>query len=220
MLKNEIEQKIHNIKSINDATSFVASRVLELDSNVKPTTVGFNYDTSIKDYISTKVRFIAGDIDGKDYPSLLFNDLKPYSIFIRRLSLGVDISDYDKLYYQISLAVDSYLSGSTLKVSKEGIDIMRTKIFAYNVLNNVDQISIRKLASEGLGSPLEKAALIHNILRILDIDSELYFTSNEDIYNIIYPYGYDSEQCIAFPFKDKDFDGISSGVKRLEYINK
>ena len=58
MLKNEIEQKIHNIKSINDATSFVASRVLELDSSVKPTTVGFNYDTSIKDYISSKVRFI------------------------------------------------------------------------------------------------------------------------------------------------------------------
>lgn len=220
MFKKDIEDKLLNVNSIEEATSFAAGRILTLDKETKETTVGIGYDTSIRDYISSKVRFISGKYNNKDYPSLLFNDLKPYAIFIRRLSLGIDISDYDKLYYQISLAVDSYFSNSLLNASKEGINIMRTKIIAYNVLNNVDQISIRKLASEGLGSPLEKAALIHNILRILDIDSELYFTSNEDIYNIIYPYGYDSEQCIAFPFKDKGFNGISSGVKRLEYINK
>ena len=61
MTKEEINKIIFSLKTDKDIVEFVNKRIEELENNSVETTVGQNYTTTFKEYISEKTHYKAGE---------------------------------------------------------------------------------------------------------------------------------------------------------------
>ena len=57
MTKEEINKIIFSLKTDKDIVEFVNKRIAELENNSVETTVGQNYTTTFKEYISEKTHY-------------------------------------------------------------------------------------------------------------------------------------------------------------------
>lgn len=86
MTKEEINKIIFSLKTDKDIVEFVNKRIAELENNSVETTVGQNYTTTFKEYISEKTHYKAGEkLEDAECPDLVYDDIVPYVNLIKAI---------------------------------------------------------------------------------------------------------------------------------------
>ena len=191
MTKNDIHNAIDRIQSNEGIESFVKTRIQELEDNSIETTVGQNYTTIFREYISEKTHYKPGErLKDAECPDLVYDDLTPYVDLVKTIKKS---GGYDSfaLFTLIFFNVYNYLPS-------EEADMER----AFTYLSNKDKrVSIKQISEESCASCSEKAGMAHNLFKFMGIDSEVvcgYRDSKKNAYNIIYPRGYDNEPIVFY----------------------
>ena len=191
MTKEEINKIIFSLKTDKDIVEFVNKRIAELENNSVETTVGQNYTTTFKEYISEKTHYKAGEkLEDAECPDLVYDDIVPYVNLIKAIKQN---SWYNELTLvsTIFFEVYNYLPSD---------DIGLGRAFTY-LGNKGKRISIKQIRDNACAFCSEKSGMAHNMFKFLEIDSEVvcgYRDSERHAYNIIYPNGYDNEPMVIY----------------------
>ena len=191
MTKEEINKIIFSLKTDKDIVEFVNKRIAELENNSVETTVGQNYTTAFKEYISEKTHYKAGEkLEDAECPDLVYDDIVPYFNLIKAIKQN---SWYNELtlFSTIFFEVYKYLPSD---------DIGLGRAFTY-LGNKGKRISIKQIRDNACAFCSEKSGMAHNMFKFLGIDSEVvcgYRDSEKHAYNIIYPNGYDNEPMVIY----------------------
>ena len=191
MTKEEINKIIFSLETDEDIIEFVNKRIAELENNSVETTVGQNYTTTFKEYISEKTHYKAGaKLKDAECPDLVYDDITPYVNLIKAIKQN---SWYNELtlFSTIFFEVYNYLPSD---------DIGLGRSFTY-LVNKGKRISIKQIRDNACAFCSEKSGMAHNMFKFLGIDSEVvcgYRDSERHAYNIIYPNGYDNEPMVIY----------------------
>ena len=86
MTKEEINKAIFTLQNDEDIINFVKKRLEELENSSIETTVGQNYTTSFKEYISEKTHYkAAAKLKDSECPDLVYDDITPYVSLIKSI---------------------------------------------------------------------------------------------------------------------------------------
>ena len=191
MTKEEINKIIFSLETDEDIIDFVNKRITELENNSVETTVGQNYTTSFKQYISDKIHYKAGEkLKDAECPDLVYDDKTPYINLIKAIKQN---SWYNELtlFSTIFFEVYNYLPSD---------DIGLSRAFTY-IGNKGKRISIKQIRDNACAFCSEKSGMAHNLFKFLGIDSEVvcgYRDSERHAYNIVYPNGYGNEPMVIY----------------------
>ena len=218
MKKEEIKKIIFSLKTDEDIIEFVNKRLAELENNSVETTVGQNYTTTFKEYISEKTHYKAADkFKDAECPDLVYDDITPYVNLIKAVKQAGGYSELT-LFSTIFYEVHDYLPS----------DDILGRAFTY-MANKGKRISIKQFKDNDCAFCSEKSGMAHNMFKFLGIDSEVvsgYRDSEKHAYNIIYPNGYNNEPMVIYDpsffvnfIKDKNkFScGYFKALKREDY---
>ena len=219
MNKEEINNTICSLQSEDEIINFVNKRIGELEEEATETTVGQNYTTTFREYISQKTHYKPGaNFEDGECPDLVYDDLTPYIELVKSIKKR---NWYNELtiFTTIFHDVYNYLPSD---------DIGLERAFTYMSKKN-GRLSIKDIKENECSFCSEKAGMAHNMFKFLGIDSELvcgYRDNERHAYNLVYPNGYDNEPMIIYDPSffvnfDKDDSHLSLGyfkvLKREDY---
>lgn len=191
MTKEEINKTIFNLQTDEEIIDFVKKRIHELESGSIETTVGQNYTTTFKEYISEKTHYKAGEkLKDAECPDLVYDDLTPYINLIKAIKQSNWYNELS-LFSTIFFEVYNYLPSD---------DIGLGRAFTY-FGNKGKRISIKQIRNNACAFCSEKSGMSHNMFKFLGIDSEVvcgYRDSERHAYNIVYPKGYENEPMVIY----------------------
>jgi hypothetical protein len=191
MTKEEINEIIFSLETDEDIIEFVNKRLAELENNSVETTVGQNYTTTFKEYISEKTHYKAGaTLKGAECPDLVYDDITPYVDLIKAIKQNSWYSVLT-LFSTIFFEVYNYLPSE---------DIGLGRALTY-LGNKGKRISIKQIRENACAFCSEKSGMAHNMFKFLGIDSEVvcgYRDSEQHAYNIVYPKGYGNEPMVIY----------------------
>ena len=191
MTKEEINKIIFSLETDEDIIEFVNKRIAELENNSVETTVGQNYTTTFKEYISEKTHYKAGEkLKDAECPDLVYDDIIPYVNLIKAIKRNSWYSELT-LFSTIFFEIYNYLPSD---------DIGLGRAFTYYG-NKGKRVSIKQIRDNACAFCSEKSGLAHNMFKFLGIDSEVvcgYRDLERHAYNIIYPNGYDNEPMVIY----------------------
>lgn len=191
MTKEEINKTIFSIQTDEQIIDFVKRRIQELEEKSIETTVGQNYTTTFKEYISAKTHYKAGEkLQDAECPDLVYDDITPYINLIKAIKQN---SWYNELtlFSTIFFEVYNFLPSD---------DIGLGRAFTY-LENKGKRISIKQIRDNACAFCSEKSGMAHNMFKFLGIDSEVvcgYRDSERHAYNIVYPNGYGNEPMVIY----------------------
>ena len=191
MTKEEINKIILSLQADEEINDFVKKRIQELEDKSIETTVGQNYTTSFKEYISEKTHYKAGEkLQDAECPDLVYDDITPYINLIKAIKQNTWYNELT-LVSTIFFVVYNYLPNDNIGLAR-----------AFTYLGNKGKrVSIKQIKDNACAFCSEKAGLAHNIFKFLGIDSEVvcgYRDSVRHAYNIIYPNGYGNEPMVIY----------------------
>lgn len=206
MTKDEINQKIYELKDEEEIRAFVQQRIAELEANAFEKVVGQNYTDSFSDYISSKVHYKPAEKLGEvECPDLVYDDLEPYVNLIKSIKKGKWYNELS-LFTSIFVEINKYLPSD---------DIGLGRYLTY-LSHKGDKVSIKEISDNCVAFCSEKAGLSHNMFKILGIDSELVAGARDydmHAYNLVYPNGYGSIP--AAIYDPSFFVNFNKGDKKL-----
>ena len=191
MTKKEINKTIFSLQTDEEIIDFVKKRIQELEGKSIETTVGQNYTTTFKEYISEKTHYKAGEkLQDAECPDLVYDDITPYINLIKAIKHN---SWYNELtlFSTVFFEVYDYLPNN---------DIGLGRAFTY-LGNKGKRISIKQIRDNACAFCSEKCGMAHNMFKFLGIDSEVvcgYRDSERHAYNIVYPNGYGNEPMVIY----------------------
>lgn len=191
MTKEEINKTILSLQTDEEIIDFVKKRIQELEDKSIETTVGQNYTTTFKEYISEKTHYKAvGKLPDAECPDLVYDDITPYINLIKAIKQN---SWYNELtlFSTIFFEVYNYLPSD---------DFGLARAFTY-FANKGKRISIKQIRNNGCALCSEKSGMAHNMFKFLEVDSEVvygYRDSECHAYNIVYPNGYGNEPMVIY----------------------
>ena len=191
MNKEEINKKIFELSTDEEIIDFVKKRIQDLENNSVETTVGQNYTTTFKEYISEKTHYKAGDrINDDECPDLVYDDITPYIDLIKSIKQNSWYNEMT-LFSTIFFEVYNYLPSKDIGLER-----------AATYFSNIGKrISIKQIKDNACAFCSEKSGMAHNMFKFLGIDSEVvcgYRDSEEHAYNLIYPNGYGNEPMVIY----------------------
>ena len=84
MTKEEINNAIFSLQTDEDIIDFANKRIAELENSSVETTVGQNYTTTFKEYISEKTHYKAGEkLQDAECPDLVYDDIMNSLCFLQ-----------------------------------------------------------------------------------------------------------------------------------------
>lgn len=194
MNRIDLLNKIYSLKNDEEIEKFVKERLQELDETAEEKIIGQGYTDIYRGFIGQKTHFKAvGSTDKFKCPDLVFDYITPYINVIKEIK---KMSEYDDLYL---LSIIFYELNDLSNIAKA--DLVSRTAYYYNARNNSENVSIKKIFSTGDAFCSERSAMVHNIFKLLGIDSELvigYRDSEPHVYNVIFIKGYDQEPMILF----------------------
>ena len=119
MNKEEINKKIFELSTDEEIIDFVKKRIQDLENNSVETTVGQNYTTTFKEYISEKTHYkAAASIGDIQCPDLVYDDITPYIDLIKSIKQN---SWYNErtLFSTIFFEVYNYLPSKDIGFERE-----------------------------------------------------------------------------------------------------
>ena len=191
MNKEEINKTILSLQTDEEIIDFVKKRIQELEEKSIETTVGQNYTTTFKEYISEKTHYKAGEkLQDAECPDLVYDDITPYINLIKAIKKN---SWYNELtlFSTVFFEVYNYLPSD---------DIGLGRAFTY-LGNKGKRVSIKQIRDNACAFCSEKSGMAHNMFKFLGIDSEVvcgYRDSERHAYNIVYPNGYGNEPMVIY----------------------
>ena len=191
MTKEEINKTILSLQTDEEIIDFVKKRIQELEGKSIETTVGQNYTTTFKEYISEKTHYKAAEkLHDAECPDLVYDDITPYINLIKAIKQN---SWYNELtlFSTVFFEVYNYLPND---------DIGLGRAFTY-LGNKGKRISIKQIRDNACAFCSEKSGMAHNMFKFLGIDSEVvcgYRDSERHAYNIVYPNGYGNEPMVIY----------------------
>jgi hypothetical protein len=219
MNKEEINETICNLQSEEEIIDFVNKRIGELEESSRETTVGQNYTTTFREYISQKTHYKPGNrFEDGECPDLVYDDLTPYIDLLKSIKKRNWYNELT-LFTTIFYDVYNYLPSDDIGLER-----------AFTYMSKKDgRLSIKEIKDNSCAFCSEKAGMAHNLFKFLDIDSELvcgYRNDEMHAYNLVYPNGYGNEPMIIydpsfFVHFDKEGSRINLGyfkaLKRDDY---
>lgn len=191
MTKEEINKTIFSLQTDEEIIDFVKKRIQELENKSIETTVGQNYTTSFKEYISEKTHYKAGaKFHDAECPDLVYDDITPYINLIKAIKKDNwynELTLFSTIFYEVS----EYLPNDDIGIGRA---------FTY-LANKGKRISIKQISNNDCAFCSEKSGMSHNMFKFLGIDSEVvcgYRDSEPHAYNIIYPNGYGNEPMVIY----------------------
>lgn len=191
MTKEEINKTILSFQTDEEIIDFVKKRIQELEGKSIETTVGQNYTTTFKEYISEKTHYKAGEkLQDAECPDLVYDDTTPYINLIKAIKQN---SWYNELtlFSTVFFEVYNYLPSD---------DIGLGRALTY-LANKGKRVSIKQIRDNACAFCSEKSGMAHNMFKFLGIDSEVvcgYRDSERHAYNIVYPNGYGNEPMVIY----------------------
>lgn len=202
MTKKEIKEKIFELKSDEEIEEFVKNRIAQLEMITKEKTAGQGYTTTFDDYISSKVKFKpVAPIKDKTCPNLVYDDILPYLELIKILAEEKTYLTELYLFSPIAVEIDKYFSNNKVKSCMLESLMDRQAIYFHAVNENIENISIKEFYKKNCGFCSEKAGLVHNMFKILGVDSQFVIGKRDDqnhAFNIIFPHGYGVAPAVLF----------------------
>lgn len=191
MTKEEINKTIFSLQNDEEIFAFVSNRISELENNAVETTVGQNYTTSFKEYISDKTHYKAGaKLKDAECPDLVYDDITPYINLIKRIK-------HNKWYNELLLfSIIFFEIYKYLPSDDNGLGRAMTYFG-----NKEKRISIKQIHENACAFCSEKSGMAHNMFKFLGIDSEVvcgYRNTERHAYNIVYPNGYGNEPMVIY----------------------
>ena len=102
MTKNDVHKAIDMLQNDEEIESFVKLRIQELEDNSVETTVGQNYTTTFREYISQKTHYKPGErLKDAECPDLVYDDLTPYIELVKKLENLFSEGDEDVIENEI-----------------------------------------------------------------------------------------------------------------------
>ncbi len=202
MTKEDIKNKMHELKTDEEIETFIKSRIEELESIAQEKVVGQGYTTTFDDYISSKVSFKpVASLDDKECPNLIYDDIEPYCELVKILVTKHAYLNELFLFTPIMFEIFDYMS------SQESVDHMEDTVIERHLLYFIamqkgrENISIKEFHNNKCACCSENAGLAHNIFKILGIDSQYVVGKREEerhAFNIIFPNGYGNLPAVLF----------------------
>ena len=191
MTKEEINKTIISLQTDEEIIDFVKKRIQELEEKSIETTVGQNYTTTFKEYISEKTHYKAGEkLHDAECPDLVYDDITPYVNLIKAIK-------HNNWYNILTLLSTVFFEVYDYLPSR---DIGYERAFTY-LRNKGKRVSIKQISDNSCAFCSEKAGMAHNMFKFLGIDSEVvcgYRDSERHAYNIVYPNGYGNEPMVIY----------------------
>ena len=191
MTKEEINKAVFSIQTDEQIVDFVKGRIQELEEESVETTVGQNYTTAFREYISEKTHYKAGaKLRDMECPDLVYDDITPYINLVKAIKRNSWYSELT-LFSTIFFEIHDYLPND---------DIGWARGFTY-LRNKGKRISIRQIRNNACAFCSEKSGMAHNMFKFLGVDSEVVCgrrNSGIHAYNIIHPNGYDNEPMVIY----------------------
>ena len=202
MSKEEIKQKILELKTDEEIESFIRLRIAELESIAQEKIVGQDHTITFNDYISTKVKFKpVASLKNKECPNLIYDDILPYFELIKELATNQSYLNELYLFTPLMFEIFNYMSS---KENKDNIEdtLIERQLLYFNAMNTgKENISIKEFHKNKYAFCSENTGLAHNIFKILGIDSQFVIgkRNNENhAFNIIFPNGYGNSPAVLF----------------------
>ncbi len=225
MTKKEIREKIFELKSDEEIEEFVKKRIAQLEMIAEEKTAGQGYTTTFDDYISSKVKFKpVASLKDKACPNLVYDDILPYLELIKFLVEEKSYLTELYLFSPIVVEIDKYFLNNKVKSCMFGSLMDRQAIYYHAMNKNIENISIKEFYKRNCGFCSEKAGLVHNMFKILGVDSQ-YVVGKRDnqnhAFNIIFPHGYGVAPAVLFDasfrltFKNDLGQNFSCGVFKV-----
>ena len=216
MTKEEINKKIYELKNEEEIVEFVIERIKELEDKSVETTVGQNYTTSFREYISEKTHYKpAANIGEDECPDLVYDDITPYVNLVKEIRKNAWY-DEQVLFSAIFYTIRDYLPNDDAGFGR-----------ALTYFSHASKrISIKTIRDNVCAFCSENAGLAHNMFKFLGVDSEVvvgYRDSELHAYNMVYPYGYDNEPMVIYdPSFSVSFekDGIVSSLGYFKALRR
>ena len=193
MTKEEINKTIFSLQTDEEINDFVNKRIAELENNSKETTVGQNYTTTFKEYISQKTHYKPGKrLKDAECPDLVYDDMTPYINLVKSIKKKKwynELALFSTIFFEIYNYLPTENSLSNLN-----------RFFIYSA-NAGKRVSIKQISENECAFCAEKSGMAHNMFKFLGIDSEVvcgYRDSEEHAFNMVYPNGYGSEPMILY----------------------
>ena len=187
MTKEEINNAIFSLQTDEDIIDFANKRIAELENSSVETTVGQNYTTTFKEYISEKTHYKAGEkLKDAECPDLVYDDITPYINLIKAIKQN---SWYNELtlFSTVFFEVYNYLPSD---------DIGLGRAFTY-LGNKGKRVSIKQIRDNACAFCSEKSGMAHNMFKFLGIDSEVV-CGYRDSERHAYPNGYGNEPMVIY----------------------
>lgn len=202
MSKEEIKQKILELKTDEEIESFISLRIAELESIAQEKIVGQDHTITFNDYISSKVKFKpVASLKNKECPNLIYDDTLPYFELIKELATNQSYLNELYLFTPLMFEIFNYMSS---KENKDNIEdtLIERQLLYFNAMNTgKENISIKEFHKNKYAFCSENTGLAHNIFKILGIDSQFVIgkRNNENhAFNIIFPNGYGNSPAVLF----------------------
>ncbi|MDY2724382.1 MAG: hypothetical protein SPF04_02910 [Bacilli bacterium] len=202
MSKEEIKQKILELKTDEEIESFISLRIAELESIAQEKIVGQDHTITFNDYISSKVKFKpVASLKNKECPNLIYDDILPYFELIKELATNQSYLNELYLFTPLMFEIFNYMSS---KENKDNIEdtLIERQLLYFNAMNTgKENISIKEFHKNKYAFCSENTGLAHNIFKILGIDSQFVIgkRNNENhAFNIIFPNGYGNSPAVLF----------------------
>lgn len=189
MSKEEIKQKILELKTDEEIESFISLRIAELESIAQEKIVGQDHTITFNDYISSKVKFKpVASLKNKECPNLIYDDTLPYFELIKELATNQSYLNELYLFTPLMFEIFNYMSS---KENKDNIEdaLIERQLLYFNAMNTgKENISIKEFHKNKYAFCSENTGLAHNIFKFLGIDSQFVIgkRNNENhAFNII-----------------------------------
>lgn len=202
MSKEEIKQKILELKTDEEIESFISLRIAELESIAQEKIVGQDHTITFNDYISSKVKFKpVASLKNKECPNLIYDDTLPYFELIKELATNQSYLNELYLFTPLMFEIFNYMSS---KENKDNIEdaLIERQLLYFNAMNTgKENISIKEFHKNKYAFCSENTGLAHNIFKFLGIDSQFVIgkRNNENhAFNIIFPNGYGNSPAVLF----------------------
>lgn len=190
MSKEEIQNRIKELKTDEEIEAFVKERLQELEGMAVETIVGQGYTDTFKEFISSKTHYKPGTKFGEsECPDLVYDDMTPYIELVKEIRKG-----YNELtlFTSIFHLIYNYLPNSDWGFARGMTYMAHTKD---------GKVSIKEIIDNSCAFCSENAGLAHNLFRFLGVDSEVacgYRNKEGHAFNVIYPNGYGNEPMVIY----------------------
>ena len=202
MTKQEIKERILNLKTKEEIENFINERIYFLESISKESTVGQGYTDTFDGYISSKTHYKAvAALSNCESPDLVYDDIGPYVDLLTELSSEKSYLNELYLFTPLMFLIFNYMSRKENRENPNEPLIERSIIYFNAMSNGIEKISISKFHLNKSAFCSENSGLAQNVFKILGIDSQLVvgrINGENHAFNIVFPHGYGSIPAVLF----------------------